>query len=323
MSEMFLPPFQINQENVILPQSQTVSWGFNYVDMEKIHGMGYTGKGIRIAVIDSGVESHEDLHPNIEEYVNTSGEAFATGLGHATAVAGIIAAVDNSTGVKGFAPDSKILAIKAMKENGGASYRNIIEAIKFARRRKVDIINLSLGGTTDSEVLHGEIQKCVEEGILVVCAAGNSGRNNSVMYPGKFKECFCVSAINNYGDVSSFVSRGWEVDVSAPGEKMLTTYRNNSYSLVSGTSFAAPVVSAIFACLLQAGIRPTHEMLKRTSLDIDEPGLDTGSGFGVISPMNLLSQVRNQELSGNSELVDLKQAYYLLGKFLREKEEIV
>lgn len=323
MAEMYLPPYQVNQILDAMSLSQILNWGHTYIDIYALHKLGFTGKGIDVGVVDTGVEEHEDLTPNLASVENVSGEKFSATLGHGTGVAGIIGAADNHLGIKGMAPNCRIHAIKAMRENGGGSYFNIIQGIRTARKKGCRIINLSLGGSEDSGELRTEIENCAQEGILVVCAAGNSGRKNSVMYPGKYASTYCVAAINERGKTSAFSSRGWEVNTCAPGEKLLTTHVSNTYSLVSGTSFAAPVVSGVFACLLEAGVKITHDLLARTSIDIEEEGVDTKSGYGVISPGRLLKEASISGEKEEMDYADLKESYYLLGKFLRDNGVIV
>ena len=322
MLEMHLPPYQVSQVFDALPQSQSLNWGHAHIGIDFLHSRGFTGKGIRVAVIDTGVEDHEDLSNNLVFIKNVSGESWGTSAGHGTGVAGIIAAEDNERGIKGIAPGSHIYAIKAMREDGGGSYSSIIAGLRLAREKGCQIINLSLGGSVDSQELKTEIDICNREGALVVCAAGNSGgRKNSVMYPGRYTNTFCVGAINERGKTSAFSSRGWELNCCAPGERLLTTYVENTYSMVSGTSFAAPVVSGVLACLLEAGIMPTLDLIAKTSIDIEEEGLDIKSGYGVISPERLFNQARVTE--GEPEYSELKESYYLLGKFLRDNGVIV
>ena len=99
------------------------------------------------------------------------------------------------------------------------------------------------------------------------------------MYPGAYSQAICVGSSNKKNKVSAFSSRGWDVDVCAPGERIITTHLNNGYSQVTGSSFAAPCVSGIAACLLSGGIKITHEMLENTSIDIEEEGVDPESGM--------------------------------------------
>lgn len=244
---------------------------------------------MRVAVIDTGVDSnHPDLQGAIEKRTNVTSEDFSTSNGHGTGVAGVIAAQNNNAGVLGVAPDARVVAIKALNESGGGSLSHIVNAIDLAIRDKVDVINLSLGTTASSPLLESAINRAVDSGIYVVCAAGNSGGPDSVNYPAKYDVTYAVGAVNQNLEVSAFSSKGWEVDVAAPGERILTTWKNRSYARVSGTSFAAPYVSGVFLLLLQADRIISHELLSKTSIDIEEPGEDTKSGHGLINPYKII-----------------------------------
>ena len=266
-----LPPFVVNDANPIMSLSQNVDWGITKLVINELHQNGLTGKGIRIAVIDTGVENHPDLMGAVKLKVSTTVEAYASTNGHGTGVAGVIAARNNSTGVLGVAYESEIYSIKALDENGSGDLDAVVRAIDLAIHHKVHIINMSLGSNGTTTALKNAIARASQAGIMVVCAAGN--------------ETFAVGAVNQKLEVSSFSSMGWEVDIAAPGERILTTWKNSSYAKVSGTSFAAPFTSGVFALLLQAGIKINHEIVKSTAIDIEEPGQDVKSGHGLINPI--------------------------------------
>lgn len=280
-----LPPFVVNDANPIMSLSQNVDWGITKLVINELHQNGLTGKGIRIAVIDTGVENHPDLMGAVKLKVSTTVEAYASTNGHGTGVAGVIAARNNSTGVLGVAYESEIYSIKALDENGSGDLDAVVRAIDLAIHHKVHIINMSLGSNGTTTALKNAIARASQAGIIVVCAAGNAGSSNSVDYPARYIETFAVGAVNQKLEVSSFSSMGWEVDIAAPGERILTTWKNSSYAKVSGTSFAAPFTSGVFALLLQAGIKVNHEIVKSTAIDIEEPGQDVKSGHGLINPI--------------------------------------
>lgn len=328
MSEVFLPPFIVNDVNVVMPQSQTVDWGHSVLKIPQLHQMGLTGRGIRIAVIDTGVDhKHPDLQGALEldtdgQPFNVTSEAFAAAHGHGTGVAGIIGARNNQTGILGVGYESTILPIKAMRENGGGSLNEIAAGVYKSIELGADIINLSLGTTSNSAILRGAIHQAAKKGIIVVCSAGNAGQDNSVVYPARYEVCYAIGATNQNNQVSSFSSRGWEVDVAAPGERVLTAWRNHSYSRVSGTSFAAPYVAGAMALLLQGGMEISHSNLKETAIDIGEPGQDTRSGHGLIDPLRYVKNYRPtaapkppvQTLSPTPS--DLEQAIALIQKHI-------
>lgn len=317
--EVQLPPFVVNEINPVLPLSQTPDWGHDFLRIPEIHKIGLTGKNVRIAVIDTACDTaHPDLINSIENIHNLTAEPYKATNNHSTGVCGVIGARNNATGVLGVAPDCKLIPIKALDESGSGSLDTIIKAIDLAISLNVDIINMSLGATGTTNALKQAIARAFAKGIYIVCAAGNSGLDNDVNYPARYAETYGVAAINQSGKISAFSSRGWEVDIAAPGERILTTWKNNSYAKVSGTSFAAPYVAGLFALFLEAKIKVTHDLLKKTSIDIEELGPDTKSGYGLINPVLVVTPPPPPPVClDESDLEKVKQAHRLLSEILK------
>jgi len=314
MHDLIFHPPHIVDTNVIIPLTQTSSWGFAQLGIGALHEKGFTGKGVKVAILDTQIDvDHPDLK-NIIELINLTKEDPVAKHGHGIAVAGILAATDDDNGVIGVAPEAEIIAIKTMNENGGGSYTNLIDGIYLAFDHGAKVINMSLGGTVSSGELDRAIEHVVNQGVIVVCAAGNTGRNDSVMHPGRHPQTICVGATNKRKRVSAFSSRGLEIDVVAPGERLITTHLNNSYSKVTGSSFAAPIVSGIACLLFQAGIRLTHDMLQ-TSIDIEEEGEDNKSGYGLINTEALFEL---SVVQGKDDYALVKNALSSLQKFLKD-----
>lgn len=327
-NDFFLPPHVVNEFGPVLPQSQTIDWGTNVLNIPKLHAMGYKGKGIKVAVIDTGIDKdHPDLIGGVVDIYNATAETFKATHGHGIGAAGIIGARDNSTGILSAMPECDIYGIKGMRENGGGALTEIIKGIDAAIERKVHIINLSLGTTADVAQFKQAIERAVDAGILVVCSAGNAGADNSVVYPARYDIAYAIGATNQAGNVSAFSSRGWEVDVAAPGERVLTCWKDKTYARVSGTSFSAPYVSGVFGLLLEAGLKVSHDRLKQTAIDIEEPGQDTKSGHGLIDPIAYIEKYKQVDEPApsptptpppTSNLGNVEEAYRLLGEFLNK-----
>lgn len=335
MNEVFLPPFVVNDFDPVLPQSQVPDWGIGILNIPTLHADGLKGAGIKVAVVDTGTDiEHPDLKGGIVQHHNVTGEAYAWAHGHGTGVSGVIGARDNNTGVIGVAPECELIVIKAMRESGGGSINEIANGINLAIQLGAKIINLSLGTSSDVPSLKNIIEKATNAGVLVVCAAGNDGRDNSVNYPARYPSCVAVAAINQENKVSSFSSRGWEVDIAAPGERILTCWRNHGYARVSGTSFSAPYVSGVLALLLQAGLTINHSRLEQTAIDIEEPGKDIKSGYGLINPVDFIKKfghnatpapivpstpapIQTTPAPTAADISKVYQAYELLGEFIK------
>jgi intein/homing endonuclease len=236
-SDVSLPPYVVNDLSPVRTQSETIDWCMSTLQIPRIHSeFGLYGKGVRVAVIDTGVHiEHEDLKGAVESFHNTTSEPYAWTNSHGTGVASLIAARKNDMGIYSVAPECKIVAIKALSESGSGNLADITKAVNLAIDQKVDVINMSLGGNQGTPELYAAIQKALANGIHVVCAAGNSGGENTVGYPARYPETVSVGATNQQNKTSAFSSRGPEVDIAAPGERILVAWKNGGYATVSGT----------------------------------------------------------------------------------------
>lgn len=218
------------------------------------------GLGVTVAVLDTGCDGkHPDLIEriiggrNFTDDDKSNPAIFHDYNGHGTHVAGTIAAQQNGKGVIGVAPEASLLIVKVLNRNGSGQYDWIIKGINYAIEQKVDIISMSLGGSNDMPELYEAIKKAITNNILVVCAAGNEGdgddSTDEFAFPGRYNEVISVGSINLERRSSDFTNSHNEIDVVAPGEKILSTYLNGKYATLSGTSMAAPHVSGALALI--------------------------------------------------------------------------
>ncbi|MFN3403775.1 MAG: S8 family serine peptidase [Cytophagaceae bacterium] len=225
--------------------SQNIPWGIKRV------GRG-NGTGKRVWIIDTGIElDHPDL--NVDQKLSKS---FVTGTtpnddhGHGTHVAGIIGAKDNNFGVIGVAYNATVIALKAMDHKGRGSVSNIIAAVQHAisSGKPGDVINMSLGGITSS-ALDVEVKNAADKGYLFAVAAGNSSVDAGGASPARVqhKNIYTVSAMDSTDTWAPFSNFGEVVDYCAPGVRIYSTFLNDGYSAMSGTSMAAPHVAGILA----------------------------------------------------------------------------
>lgn len=230
--------------------SQSTDWGLLQAGIPEAHKLT-KGAGIKIAVLDTGSSDHRDLAPNIIDSWDATGHGNPMDFqGHGTHVGGIIAALDNEEGVLGVAPESKLYCIKVLDNSGHGGYAAIAAGIRKAIEYGVDIINMSLGSPrnpTDPS-FHQAIKEAHDAGIFIVAAAGNDG--GRINFPARYNEVIAVGAINQNGDLCSFTSLGPEMSVVAPGDNIYSTWLNNQYAVLKGTSQAAPFVSGLIALIL-------------------------------------------------------------------------
>ncbi len=252
------------------------------------------GAGVRVAVVDTGVDcGHPDLSGQCAAQVNYVG-GFQDDNGHGTHVAGIIAALtNNGVGVAGVASGVKLVALKVLDQNGEGTTATAAAAIVDAvRLYGAKVINLSFGGPRDpggpDAVLQAAIDEAYARGAVVVAAAGNCNPScTTIIDPAAMDHVLAVAAVNNNRERASFSNYGSYIDLAAPGENILSTSPRCGYRFMSGTSMAAPHVSAVAALVLS--LRPdlgpdaVATILFQTADDLGAPGRDPCYGYGLVN----------------------------------------
>ncbi|UKS24777.1 S8 family serine peptidase [Paenibacillus sp. HWE-109] len=242
---------------------EQLPWGIHAVGADLLTEKNQRGNAIRIAILDTGISDHPDLQVK-------GGVSFVEGFtgyqddnGHGTHVAGTIAALDNRIGVIGVAPQSEIFAVKVLNQSGTGTYSQVIQGIEWAIQNRMNIISISFGGSDKSRALHEAIQAATEQGILVVAAAGNSGKGaETEAYPALYPETISVGAVTKQHLRADYSSTGNEIDLVAPGSEILSTTSDQDYGNLSGTSMAAPHVTGSLAALWSAHKNWTGEQVK-------------------------------------------------------------
>lgn len=234
-------------------------WGLNNtgnidIDAPEAWDIERGENSVTVAVIDTGVQTnHPDLAGQFvtgyDFYFDDTSVYDGLDDDHGTHVAGTIAAIDNSIGVIGVAPNIKIMPLKFLGPDGGY-ISDAIDAINYAKQNGADIINASWGGGGYSESLKNAIESF--GGVFVVAAGNNkTDTDKNPYYPASYtsSNIISVAAIDKYGALASFSNYGLNsVDIAAPGVDIASTYPD-SYAYMSGTSMAAPHVSGIIALL--------------------------------------------------------------------------
>lgn len=215
---------------------------------------------VRVALLDSGVDLH---HPCLQGILGSGVNLLRPGSlpedehGHGTHVAGIVAA-----GIGAWHPkwnevlspaDIILYPVKIFDQAGIGRIENIVNGLAWCIEQKIDIVNLSFGTEQKTNrSLHRAVQEVDKAGILMVAAAGNDGRRSvgTVDYPGRYPVVITVTACNRRDRLASFASAGSEVDLVAPGDKVISLAPGGGFARMSGTSMAAPHVTAAAALLL-------------------------------------------------------------------------
>jgi hypothetical protein len=230
--------------------SQTVPYG-----IERVGGhASYQGENVAY-VLDSGIElGHEDLNVDASKGYNAfasgkDGESLTDYNGHGTHVAGVIGAIDNTIGVVGVAAGAPVVPIKVLDENGSGPYSGVIAGIDYvgANGKAGDVANMSLGGPA-SQAMDDAVLAASGKGIWFVLAAGNGSDDASKFSPARVngEYVLTISAMDSNDRFASFSNFGNPpIDWCAPGVGIQSTWLDNGYRSISGTSMAAPHVAGI------------------------------------------------------------------------------
>lgn len=223
---------------------QSIPWGVSMVGSAD-------GTGKTAWIIDSGVNTtHPDLNVDVARSVNFNPNVSGVedGYGHGTMVAGIIGAKNNSVGVVGVAPNTKIVALRVLDNAGAGSLSYLIKAVLHVNTygKPGDVINISLASGASS-ILDNYITQVAAKGIFVAIAAGNSSVDCSNNSPQRVNatNVYTVSAMDQNKYFYTASNYGAPIDRAAPGVNITTTGKNGTYTYGHGTSFAAPHVAGL------------------------------------------------------------------------------
>ncbi|MCF6445774.1 S8 family serine peptidase [Nereida sp. MMG025] len=302
------------------PLNAAYGWGQRLMGLDKLPDE-YTGKGVKIAIIDSGADPTHPVLSHIAQGFDMTkdtpdgqaGEGWKDDvIGHGSHCAGVITGkTDGTTAIRGFAPDAEIIVMKVFP---GGQFSSLLDALAKCIELNVDVVNMSLGGGEASEVVEQQIEECVQHGIACIVAAGNSG--NEVQYPAKSPSVLAVAALGQMntfpndtweattmqpsqvvGDglfSPSFTCHGPEIAVAGPGVGIISTVPGGQFDPQSGTSMATPHVCGMAALLVahhpdfknapRDATRVAHlfNMIRTLSAPLPLAAERVGSGFPTL-----------------------------------------
>ncbi|WP_159653884.1 S8 family serine peptidase [Vibrio atypicus] len=207
--------------------SETTPWGFNAVNAQLLSDANAGNR--TVCIIDSGYDlSHNDLSGNRVSGTNDSGTGSWSAPGnnnaHGTHVAGTIAAIANTEGVKGVMPNQNVNLhiVKVFNESGWGYSSSLVKAIQTCADNGADVVNMSLGGSQSSRTERNALQSLYDQGVLLIAAAGNDG-NTAHSYPASYDAVMSVAAVDTNSDHAAFSQATDQVDIAAPGVAVLST----------------------------------------------------------------------------------------------------
>ena len=260
----------------------------NHLDLigaPELHGVGLTGTGIVMGVVDSGTSPGQ--HDDLKSWVRT--ELDVDVHGHGTHVASIM---------KKICPDARLISAKAMNRTGGGNIKDIEAGTLWLIESGCNVINgsFAFNETTSADRLKTYIDVInfgVSKGVVFCFASGNEGAKK-VSFPSNRDNVFSVGAINARAELADFSNRGHDIDVVAPGKDIPGQALNGGVVVMSGTSQAAPHATAMMALYMQyvrdkEGALPDFfraysDITKTSTQDLGPRGFDDGYGYGLIKP---------------------------------------
>lgn len=287
------PNYEVETAYTPLDPSYSKQWYSKKIQMPRAWELSRGASNVTVAVIDSGIQvDHPELRGRIVfPYDIINGNSIIYPDEHGTHVAGILGASINNIGIAGIAPHVKIMPVNVF-HGEVANIFDIVNGIYYAADHNADIINLSLGSPDYSNTLDYAINYAASKGIIIVAAAGNDN-SYEYIYPAALPSVLAVSATDMNDEITEFSNYGDFIDFSAPGVDIYSTNIGNTYGSLSGTSMAAPIVSGVGALMLSKNpflnAVQVENILKRSSLDLGDPGWDILYGNGRVDAYTALS----------------------------------
>ncbi|MFF3836124.1 type VII secretion-associated serine protease mycosin [Streptomyces sp. NPDC001930] len=286
-----------------------------------------TGKGVTVAVIDSGVEQGiPDLKGQVlkgKDFApDETGDEFTDYTGHGTGMAALIAGTGAASGASGLAPGAKILPVRVPRLDAGDGTmaqsekdfnRDVPPAIRYAADAGAKVINISLGTTAGSQALTDAVKYALDKGALVFASVGNTGdKSNKLEYPGATPGVVGVGAVDRKATRIPMSQYGSQVDIVAPGKDMVAACSGGRVCTTTGTSDSTALASAAAALIWSKHPDWTNNQVLKVMLNtIAKPsGGEARSdfiGYGAVRPLRALKTPGDPGPAGVRPIKDLEE----------------
>lgn len=321
-------------------------WHLQGINLEPAWDIQTGDSEIKVAIIDTGV-AYEDyrqgwwsryyLAPDLAETSFVAGYDFINNdshpnddNGHGTHVCGTAAqSTNNNLGVAGVAFNTSIMPVKVLDSNGAGSYAQVADGIYFAADNGAKVINLSLGGGADSNILKEAVAYAYNKGVTIVAAAGNDG-SNDISYPAAYDDYVIAVGATRYDKtLADYSNYGPSLDLVAPGGDLNVDQNNDGYGdgvlqqtfgrrtddfgyyFYQGTSMATPHVAGVAALVLANGTASTPDevrtVLQKTAEDLGATGFDQTYGWGLVDALAALNWTAGPDTDGDG-VIDSEDA---------------
>ena len=279
-------------------ESSTTTYAFDLMNIKEFHKEGITGKGMKVAVLDTGIQIHENLKvvDGINTYDNTKPWDRALTSSHGTQVAGIINAQGLNNNVLGIAPDAEMYGVRIDDGSGSLNrtyWSSQIAGISWALDKGVDAINCSFSSRIDSKARKKAFEIASDMGVAIFCSAGNTQPSgdtttNNAVYPAKYP--FTISSANIDSNKERYTSSciGQGINFSNGGTRAYSTYTDKNNSEISnkhvygtGTSYASPATLGIYLLYKQKYKESKEKILQRMLVNAEPLGNSFWYGAGL------------------------------------------
>jgi membrane-anchored mycosin MYCP len=286
------PPPCKKPQSYPVSRVQTIPWAQQRLDFTNTWSIT-KGKGVKVAVVDSGVnQSHPQLAGRVRS-IDLTGTHNTDCFGHGTQVAGIIAAQDERNGnpavpFVGVAPDVQLISIKIQDgETSSDDGTMLARGIERAVQEGADIINVS-ATNTDFPRLRQAVRLAQRHDVLIVAAAGNTDARKKASeqeaYPASYPGVLSVGAVGQGGPLSGFSNTASKVDVTAPGDGIVTTSGDGYIADLQGTSYSTPYVTGVAALVKANKPGLTAKQIMHRIVVTADGSVGAGSGGGMVNP---------------------------------------